>query len=165
MLHIVLYRPEIAGNVGNIMRTCAAIGAELHLIGPFPFDLHSKQARRAALDYDDMLTIKTYDSYEQFLDDNKSELIYMVSRHGKQTYSDVEYPKGDIYLMFGSESSGIPLDILSVNRDKTLRIPMRPAARSLNLSNSVAIITYEVLRQRRYENLALREVLKGEDYL
>jgi tRNA (cytidine/uridine-2'-O-)-methyltransferase len=112
-----------------------------------------------------MLTIKTYDSYEQFLDDNKSEHIYMVSRHGKQTYSDIEYPKGDIYLMFGSESSGIPLDILSVNRDKTLRIPMRPAARSLNLSNSVAIITYEVLRQRRYENLALREVLKGEDYL
>ncbi len=166
MLHIVLYQPEIPANVGNIMRTSAAIGAVLHVVGPFPFPLYSKELSRAALDYGTMLDMHVYDDYQQFMRMHLDIELFMVTRHGKRLYSDVVYPSGKpLYLMFGSESSGIPLEILQRNINNTVRIPMRPAARSLNLANSVAIVAYEVYRQWDFENLALSEVLKGVDYL
>jgi len=166
MLHIVLYQPEIPANVGNIMRTSAAIGAVLHVVGPFPFPLYSKELSRAALDYGTMLEMHVYDDYHHFHATHPQIEIFMVTRHGKRIYSDVGYPNGKpLYLMFGSESSGIPFEILHNNINNTVRIPMRPAARSLNLANSVAIVAYEVYRQWDYENLALNEVLKGSDYL
>jgi len=166
VLHIVLYQPEIPSNVGNIMRTSAAIGAVLHVVGPFPFPLYNKELQRAALDYGAMLQLHIYDDYQQFLNQHAHGETFMVTRHGKRIFSDVKYPVGKpVYLMFGSESSGIPLEILRTNIQHTVRIPMRPAARSLNLANSVAILAYEVYRQWDYENLALTEVLKGPDYL
>ena len=154
------------GNVGNIMRTAAALGVKLHIIGPFPFPMYSKQLNRAALDYGQMLDVVIYDNYESFKSINVSQDIFMITRYGHHVYSDVKYPSSrPLYLMFGSESSGIPHEILSEHKEKTIRIPMRPAARSLNLSNSVAIVAYEVYRQWSFETLALKEILKGPDYL
>ncbi len=166
MIHIVLYRPELAANTGNIMRTAAAIGAKLHLVGPFAFSLFDREVKRAALDYGNMLDVMTYHNFEEFLTKNRHPDTYMITRYGSRLYSDVNFvDKSVLFLMFGSESSGIPLEILKNNVDRNLRIPMQPAARSLNLSNSVAIVAYEVLRQKKFENLALQETLKGADYL
>jgi tRNA (cytidine/uridine-2'-O-)-methyltransferase len=166
MLHVILYRPELASNTGNIMRTCAAVGAKLHVVGPFPFPLFGKEVTRSAMDYGPMLDLKVYDDYQSFLKENHHPDIWMISRYGKAVYDAVDFRNlSPIYVMFGSESSGVPLEILRENAEKTLRIPMVPAARSLNLSNSVAVVVYEILRQKGYENLALSEVIKGPDYL
>ncbi|MFA5235790.1 MAG: tRNA (cytidine(34)-2'-O)-methyltransferase [Bacilli bacterium] len=166
MLHVILYRPELASNTGNIMRTCAAIGAKLHVIGPFSFSLFGKEVVRAAMDYGSMLEVKVYDDYSSFIEDNHHPDLWMVSRYGHTVFSEADFGgPAPIYIMFGSESSGIPLEILRENTRKTLRIPMVPSARSLNLSNSVAVVAYEIMRQKGYENLARTEVLKGPDYL
>ena len=166
MIHIVLLRPESAANTGNIMRTAAAVGARLHVIGPFPFPLFGKEVMKAALDYGSMLEVIEYLNLDDFMVKHHDPSIFMVTRYGRYVYTDIDYAKIDpLYVMFGSESSGIPLDVLREHKDKTIRIPMRPAARSLNLANCVALVTYEIMRQKKFAHMALMEVLKGDDYL
>ena len=167
MLHIVLYRPEKPQNTGNIMRTCVAIHATLHIIGPITFSVDNKDLKRVGMDYIDDLKMKFYPDYESFVKENPSANIYYVTRYAKTVYSsyDLSNPLKDIYLMFGRESTGIPHDILKEHEDRLMRIPMVPEARSLNLSNCVALVAYEVLRQQKFPNLATEEAIKGPDFL
>ena len=166
MIHIVLYEPEIPQNTGNIMRTCAALNAKLHLIEPLGFVLDEKRVRRSVMDYIDLLDYTVYKDWDTFIKSAKGS-IFFLTRYGKKVYSEYDYGsvEEDIYLVFGSESKGIPLDILKAHKDTTFRIPMSEHARSLNLSNTVAIVGYEVMRKRDFESLALEEVFKGSDYL
>lgn len=155
-LNIVLVEPEIPQNTGNIARTCAAIGAKLHLVKPLGFDISEKQVKRAGLDYWDKLEIEEHDSLDAFLSkysiDTKS--MYLVSTKATHVYSDVNYvDKNEVFLLFGKETKGLPEELLRENLNKTIRIPMGYDIRSLNLSNSVAIVAYEVLRQCRFEGL------------
>lgn len=167
MLHIVLYRPEKPQNTGNIMRTCVAIHATLHIIGPITFSVDNKDLKRVGMDYIDDLKMKFYPDYEAFVKDNPIADIYYITRYAKTVYSsyDLSNPLKDIYLMFGRESTGIPHDILKSHEDRLMRIPMVPEARSLNLSNCVALVAYEVLRQQKFPNLATEEAIKGPDFL
>ena len=167
MIHIVLYRPEKPQNTGNIMRTCVAIGAKLHIIGPLSFSIDSKDLKRVGLDYIDDLKMEYYDSFEAFDKKHHDKDIYYVTRYSKKVYSSFDFKDEvkDYYLMFGRESTGIPHDILRDHEDRLLRIPMVPGARSLNLSNCVAIVAYEVLRQQNYLDLSTSEAIKGEDFL
>ena len=166
MLNIVLYEPEIPTNTGNIMRTCVATGAKLHLIEPLGFRLDEKSLRRSGVNYIDKLDYQVYLDYEDFLCKNKGEFYYFT-RYGKKPHSSFDYsdPNKNIYLIFGKESTGIPKEILKDHLDHCLRIPMASNVRALNLSNCVAIVTYEVLRQQDYPNLSKVEVQKGENYL
>ena len=153
-LNIVLVEPEIPQNTGNIARTCAAIGAKLHLVKPLGFDISEKQVKRAGLDYWDKLEIEEHDSLDAFLSkysiDTKS--MYLVSTKATHVYSDVNYvDKNEVFLLFGKETKGLPEELLRENLNKTIRIPMGYDIRSLNLSNSVAIVAYEVLRQCRFK--------------
>ena len=154
-LHVVLLEPEIPQNTGNISRTCAVTGSILHLIGPLGFSIDEKHVRRAGLDYWDMLDLRYYDSYDEFLERNPGARVYYLTTKAEKRHSDVEYPKDDCFIMFGKETAGIPKEILSQNRDNCIRIPMLNSerARSLNLSNSVAVVVYEVLRQYNYPNM------------
>lgn len=152
MLHIVLLEPEIPANTGNIGRTCVAAGAKLHLIGPMGFQINEKQVRRAGLDYWDKLDYCIYDSYLDFLRENPGVKIYMATTKAKQVYSEVSY-EDDCYIMFGKESAGIPEEILLEHEETAVRIPMIGDIRSLNLSNSVAIVLYEALRQHGFGDL------------
>lgn len=167
MLHIVLYRPEKPQNTGNIMRTCMAIHAELHIIGPLSFSIDSKDLKRVGMDYIDDLKMHYYESYEEFDKKFHNQKIYYVTRYSNQVYSTFDFSNKaeDVYLMFGRESTGIPHDILRAHEDSLLRIPMVPEARSLNLSNCVAIVAYEVLRQQQFFNLSTSEAIKGSDFL
>ena len=151
MFNIVLLEPEIPQNTGNIARTCAATGCTLHLIEPMGFSIDEKHVKRAGLDYWHLVTIKTYKNIEDFYSKNKGTYYY-VSTKSEKTYCDVEY-KADDYFIFGKETKGIPEDILKKNRDMCIRIPMNKEARSLNLSNAVAIVAYEALRQAEFSNL------------
>ncbi|MBO5073277.1 MAG: tRNA (cytidine(34)-2'-O)-methyltransferase [Eubacterium sp.] len=153
MIHIVLLEPEIPANTGNIGRTCVAAGARLHLIGPMGFQINEKQVRRAGLDYWDKLDYCLYDSYPDFLAKNPGAKIYMATTKARQVYSDVSY-EDDCYIMFGKESAGIPEELLVDHEETTVRIPMFGDIRSLNLSNSVAVVLYEALRQHGFENLS-----------
>ncbi len=153
MIHIVLLEPEIPANTGNIGRTCVAAGARLHLIGPMGFQINEKQVRRAGLDYWDKLDYSLYDSYPDFLAKNPGAKIYMATTKARQVYSDVSY-EDDCYIMFGKESAGIPEELLVDHEETTVRIPMFGDIRSLNLSNSVAVVLYEALRQHGFENLS-----------
>lgn len=166
MLNIVLYEPEIPTNTGNIMRTCVATGAKLHLIEPLGFRLDEKSLRRSGVNYIDKLDYQVYLDYEDFLSKNKGDFYYFT-RYGKKPHSSFDYsdPNKNIYLIFGKESTGIPKEILKDHLDRCLRIPMASNVRALNLSNCVAIVTYEVLRQQDYPNLSKVEVQKGENYL
>ncbi len=149
-LHIVLYQPEIHANTGNISRTCAITGAHLHLIRPLGFSTDDKHLRRAGLDYWDKLSITYYDSVQEFYDKNpKARVIYFTTK-GRQRHVDVQYPD-EVYLMFGPESRGLPEELLLRHPDDCARIPMLPTLRSLNLSNSVAVAAYEVLRQWQFD--------------
>ena len=155
-LNIVLVEPEIPQNTGNIARTCAAIGAKLHLVYPLGFSISEKQLKRAGLDYWDKLEIEEHENLDDFLSKYKTDLdkMFLVSTKSKHTYSEVEYTKYDeIFLLFGKETKGLPEDILKKYIEKTIRIPMRQDLRSLNLSNSVAIVAYEVFRQVNFEGL------------
>ncbi|MCH5266360.1 MAG: tRNA (cytidine(34)-2'-O)-methyltransferase [Lachnospiraceae bacterium] len=152
MLHIVLLEPEIPANTGNIGRTCVAAGARLHLIEPMGFRINEKQVKRAGLDYWDKLDYRIYDSYSDFLEKNPGAKIYMATTKARQIYSEVSYEE-ECYIMFGKESAGIPEEILVENEENTMRIPMLGDIRSLNLGNSVAVILYEALRQREFQNL------------
>ena len=152
MLNIVLLEPEIPANTGNIGRTCVAAGARLHLIEPMGFRISQKEVKRAGLDYWDKLDVTVYDSYPDFLEKNPNAKIYMATTKAKHTYADVKFEE-DAYLMFGKESAGIPEEILIEHPDECIRIPMFGEIRSLNLSNSVAIVLYEALRQNNFMNL------------
>ena len=155
-LNIVLVEPEIPQNTGNIARTCAAIGAKLHLVRPLGFEITDKYVKRAGLDYWDKLIIEEHNSLESFLYKYKPEEnnMYFGTTKGKHCYSDVDYSKFDeVFLLFGKETKGLPEDLLTKYIDNAIRIPMRKTLRSLNLSNSVAIVAYEVLRQVNFTNL------------
>ena len=156
MINIVLYEPEMPANTGNIGRTCVATNTRLHLIEPLGFKLNEKQILRACLDYWDKLDVQVYSDYDDFLEKNPRarEKMYMATTKAKHTHSDVCY-ESDCYIMFGKESAGIPEEILVENEENCVRIPMWGEIRSLNLSNSVAIILYEALRQNGYEKMAL----------
>lgn len=152
MINIVLHEPEMPANTGNIGRTCVALGARLHLIEPLGFRLDEKSLKRAGLDYWDKLDVTTYINFEDFLEKNPKAKIYMATTKSKQTYVDVTYEK-DCYIMFGKESAGIPEEILLDYKETAIRIPMYPEIRSLNLSNSVAIVAYEAMRQSGFFQL------------
>ena len=151
-IHIVLFEPEIPQNTGNIARTCAATGASLHLIRPLGFTIDDKKLKRAGLDYWDKLDITYYDGLDDFFLQNRDKTVYYFTTKAKNTYTDVSYGE-EVYLMFGKESAGLPEELLFKNPDTAVRIPMRDKLRSLNLSNSVAIAVYEVLRQSNFEGL------------
>lgn len=166
MINIVLYEPEIPGNTGNIMRTCVAINAKLHLIEPLGFILNDKTIKRSGVNYIDKLDYQVYPNYEEFKKNNKGE-YYFFTRYGKKPHTEFNFNNStkDIYLVFGKESTGIPKSILKNNLDKCMRLPTTANVRSLNLSNCVAIAAYEVLRQQDYPNLLKTEPHKGEDWL
>lgn len=151
-INIVLHQPEIPQNTGNIARTCAATGAALHIIRPMGFAIDDKKLKRAGLDYWDKLDITYYDSLEDFYEKNKDAEVYYFSTKAPRTYTEVSYPENS-YIMFGKESKGLPEELLLENREHCVRIPMRDTLRSLNLSNSVAIAVYEILRQRDFNGL------------
>lgn len=154
MLNIVLFEPEIPANTGNIGRTCVATGTRLHLIEPLGFRLNEKAIRRAGMDYWSDLDVTTYVNYEEFLEKNPGAKIYMATTKSRQTYTEVSY-EPDCYIMFGKESAGIPEEILVKHPDTCVRIPMIGETRSLNLSNSVAIVLYEALRQNNFDHMKL----------
>ena len=155
-INIVMVEPEIPQNTGNIARTCAAIGAKLHLVHPLGFSISEKAVKRAGLDYWDKLEIEEHISFSEFLNKYKPEEnnMFFATTKGKHVYSEPDYSKMDeVFLLFGKETKGLPEDILQKYIDKTIRIPMKKNLRSLNLSNSVSIVVYEVLRQKDFENL------------
>ena len=147
-LNIVLSEPQIPQNTGNISRTCAVTGAKLHLIRPFGFEIDDKHLKRAGLDYWDKLSIYYYDDFTDFFSKNNGKYFYFTTK-GKIVHSSISYPS-KVYLIFGREDKGLPDDLLYANSDRCMRIPMRQELRCLNLSNSVAIAAYEVLRQWEY---------------
>lgn len=154
MLNIVLHEPEIPANTGNIGRTCVATGTRLHLIEPLGFQLNEKAIRRAGMDYWQELDVTRYVNWQDFLVRNPRAKVYMATTKARQVYTDVSY-EPDCYLMFGKESGGIPEELLKQNPDSCVRIPMVGETRSLNLSNSAAILLYEALRQNRFEHMKL----------
>ena len=154
-INIVLYSPEIPQNTGNISRTCAVTGAALHIIKPIGFEISDRTLKRAGLDYWDKLSVTYYDNYEDFLSKNPDAKLYFFSSKAGKRYTDFEYPD-DAYLVFGSETRGLPEELVSENIETAVRIPMLPTLRCLNLSNAVAIAVYEALRQSDFEDLETR---------
>jgi len=154
MFEIALYEPEIPPNTGNIMRLCANTGCRLHLIHPLGFDLDEKKLRRAGMDYRDLATIQEHQNYSAFLKANPNKAIYGLTTKGSKNYSKVNLMPDSI-LLFGPETRGLPDDVLdSLSKEHKLRLPMHPESRSLNLSNTVAIVTYEALRQNGFKGLS-----------
>ena len=153
-LNIVLFQPEIPANTGNIGRTCVATGTRLHLIEPLGFRLNEKEIKRAGMDYWNDLEVIRYVNYEEFLEKNPEAKIYYATTKAKHTYTEVSY-EPDCYIMFGKESAGIPEEILVENPETCIRIPMLDSIRSLNLSNSVAVVLYEALRQNNFDHMQM----------
>ncbi len=164
-INIVLHQPEIPQNTGNIARTCAATGASLHIIRPMGFEIDNRKLKRAGLDYWDKLDITYYDSYEDFLQKRPEAVdnTYYFSTKAPQNYTDIQYPD-NAFIMFGKETKGLPEDILYDNKDFCVRIPMRDTIRSLNLSNSVAIAVYEIIRQKGFDGLEAQGKLTTRDW-
>lgn len=155
MLNIVLVTPEIPQNTGNIARTCAATGARLHLVEPLGFDISEKAVRRAGLDYWHLVDLHVYPDLDTLFAQNKIENYYLATAHAPRSYTNPGVVFGeDCWLFFGKESSGLPEELLRSHRDRCIRIPIRPEARCLNLSNSVAILTFEALRQAGFPGLS-----------
>ena len=155
-LNVVLIEPEIPQNTGNIARTCAAVGAKLHLVHPLGFDISEKAVKRAGLDYWDKLKIEEHKDFNKFLEKYNpiENNMFFVTTKGKQVYSEPNYrDMEEIFVLFGKETKGLPEDILLKYLEKTIRIPMRPNLRSLNLSNAVAIVVYDIFRQKNFEDL------------
>lgn len=152
MINIVLYSPEIPQNTGNISRTCAVTGARLHIIKPIGFEISDRTLKRAGLDYWDKLDVTYYENYDDFAGQNPNAELYFFSAHGKNSYGQISYPD-NAYLVFGRESVGLPKELIEANYDRSVRIPMQKTLRCLNLSNSVAIAVYEVLRQNNFDGL------------
>ena len=166
MLNVVLYAPEIPQNTGNIMRTCAATNTRLHLIKPLGFSLDEKAIKRSGANYINECDYTVYENFDDFVSKNKGT-YYFLTRYGHKPHTSFDYTnkKENIYLVFGRESTGIPKEILKDHLDTCLRIPMTNKVRALNLSNCVAIMVYEVLRQQHYNDLLTEEPFKGKDYL
>ena len=167
MINVILFQPEKPLNTGNIMRTCVASGTKLHIIGPLTYKIDDKGLKRAGMDYLVGFNYEYYDSYEEFVLKYNDPLVYYITRYGKKAPSEIDFKgvEGNIYVMFGKESTGIPKEILKDHLDYCFRIPMIEGVRSLNLSNCVAIVIYEVLRQKNYEGLSRVETIKGESFL
>jgi tRNA (cytidine/uridine-2'-O-)-methyltransferase len=153
-LNVVLFQPEIPQNTGNIARTCGAVGAKLHLIRPLGFSVRDRHLKRAGLDYWHLIEIAYYESLEEFLEKYKNKNLNFITKKASQTYDRIDF-SGEIFLIFGKETAGLPEAILKINRDKCYRIPMKEDARSLNLSNAVAIVVYEACRQQGFARLRL----------
>ena len=152
MLNVVLVEPEIPQNCGNIARTCAATACRLHLIRPLGFDISEKAVKRAGLDYWKLVEVLDYENLEEFFSKNNVERMWCLSTKAPRCYTEAEYREGD-YLFFGKETKGLPEPFLEAHRESCVRIPMRQEARSLNLSNAVAITVYEALRQLSFPQL------------
>lgn len=166
MINVVLFEPEIPQNTGNIMRTCSAFEMKLHLIEPLGFSLDEKHLLRSGMDYIKDLDYTVYKNWEEFYKDHSNGQYAYFTRYGMKSFDECKFEKDkDIYLVFGKESTGIDKMILKENLDCCYRLPMRKDARSLNLSNCVAIGAYECLRQVGFGDLSDREVIKGEDFL
>lgn len=168
MINVVLYQPEISPNTGNIIRSCFSVGAKLHIIKPTAFDIHPKWLKRpAAGKHLTDIQHEIHASYEDFVKKYGDETIYYVTRYGKQYHSTPDYSKheGDIFLMFGRESTGIPFPLLHKNIDMCVRVPMVAESRSLNLANTVMMLLYEVERQNGYKSLSQFEVIKGKEWI
>ena len=159
-MNIVLLEPEIPSNTGNIGRTCAAAGSRLHLIEPLGFHLSEKAVKRSGMDYWDQVDVRRYLNYEDYLEKNKGCLIYYATTKARKVYTEVEYLE-NCHIMFGKESAGIPEEILVKHPENCIRIPMLDETRSLNLSNSVAIILYEALRQQNFRGLRREGALRN----
>ena len=151
-MHIILHQPEIPANTGNIGRTCVATGTSLHLIEPLGFHLDEKSVKRAGMDYWEHLDVKRYVNYQEFVKQHPTAKIWMATTKANRCYSEVSFGPDD-FIMFGKESAGIPEEILVEHEEDCIRIPMLPAIRSLNLSNSVAIVLYEALRQNGFSTM------------
>lgn len=162
-LNIVLVEPQIPQNTGNIARTCAATGASLHLVKPMGFTVDDKKLKRAGLDYWYLLDITYYENLQDFFEKNKDGKFFYFTTKGQHIYSDVSFPENS-YIVFGREDAGLPEELLKDNPDACLRMPMIGDARSLNLSNTVAIATYEVLRQWGFPELLCRGQLTKYDW-
>ncbi len=152
-IHVVLHEPEIPQNTGNIARTCAATGSTLHLIKPLGFSLDDKYMKRAGLDYWDKLDVRVYENIDEFYAKNPKAVVYYYSKKARHLYTEVDYPE-EVYLMFGKETKGIPVEVLKAHEKFTVRIPMKEGLRSLNLSNAVAVGVYEALRHYDFEDLS-----------
>lgn len=167
MNNIVLYEPEIPQNTGNIMRTCVATNTKLHLIKPFGFVLDDAHLRRSGVNYIDKLEYEVYENFEDFKKKNKG-VYYYFTRYGRKPHTSFDYSNStneNLYFIFGKESTGIPKEILRNDLEHCMRIPMTDKVRALNVSNSVAIVIYEALRQQNYNGLLFEEPHKGADYL
>ena len=166
MINIVLYEPEIPQNTGNIMRTCAGTNTRLHLIEPLGFKLDEKSIKRCGVNYIENCEYFVYKNWEDFKNKNQGDFYYLT-RYGKKPHTSFDYSNQDrdIYLVFGKESTGIPKEILQKDLDHCMRIPINANIRSLNLSNCVAIMLFEVLRQQDYRDLLRTEPFKGENYI
>ena len=162
-IHIVLHEPEIPQNTGNIARTCAATGAALHLIRPLGFEIDDKKLKRAGLDYWDKLDITYYDGLDDFFARHPGAKVYCFTTKAPRKYTDVAYPE-EVFLMFGKETAGLPEEFLRTRRDTAVRLPMREGLRSLNLSNTVAVAVYEVLRQYDFAGLCEAGHLTGYEW-
>jgi len=154
-INVVLVEPEIPQNTGNIARTCVAVGACLHLVGPMGFSIEDKYLKRAGLDYWKYLKLYYYDSLEQFFNFNKEGVFFYSSTKAEKSYHEIYYPD-NCYILFGKETKGLPEWLLKANYNNCIRIPMLENIRSLNLSNSVAVIVYEALRQNGFGNMKLK---------
>lgn len=153
-IHIVLVEPEIPPNTGNISRTCAITGAKLHLVKPLGFSIDDKHVKRAGLDYWEHLDLEVHESLQEFLDKYGNEALFLATTHGAVCYTDVTYPE-ECFILFGKETAGLPKDLIAAHPDTAVRVPMgnHPDLRSLNLSNSVAVVLYEALRQHGFPGL------------
>lgn len=154
-IHVVLYQPDIPANTGNIARTCAATDTHLHLIRPLGFSTNDKMLKRAGLDYWPYVKITYYDSLDEFFSKNQNGEYYYLTKFGKRAHTDVDYSnlETNYYFIFGKETKGLPQELIEANKERCLRIPMNDKVRSLNLSNTAAILVYEALRQQNYPNL------------
>jgi tRNA (cytidine/uridine-2'-O-)-methyltransferase len=153
-LNVVLYQPKIPQNTGNIARTCAAVGAKLHLIRPLGFSVRDRHLKRAGLDYWHMVDIVYHDSIEDFLQTNNQANLNFITKNASKTYENIEF-SDEVFLIFGKETAGLPEGLLKKNWERCYRIPMKTDARSLNLSNAVAIVVYEAYRQKGFQSLQL----------
>ncbi|MCM3567976.1 tRNA (uridine(34)/cytosine(34)/5-carboxymethylaminomethyluridine(34)-2'-O)-methyltransferase TrmL [Neobacillus mesonae] len=158
-VHVVLYQPEIPANTGNIARTCAATNTTLHLIRPLGFSTDDKMLKRAGLDYWEFVNIIFYDSLDEFFEKNKGGEFFYLTKYGEKRHSSFDYSdtNKNYYFIFGKESTGLLKEVIEQNVDRALRIPMNQKVRALNLSNTAAILVYEVLRQQDYPNLIKKE--------
>lgn len=167
MINVVLFEPEIPGNTGNIMRTCVATNTKLHLIKPLGFSLDEKYIKRSGVNYIDKCNYQVYENIEDFFNKNREGEYFFLTRYGHKPHSSFDYSdtSKNIYFIFGKESTGIPREILEPYLDRCMRMPMSENVRALNLSNTVAIMVYEALRQQDYPNLLREEPHKSKDYI